>query len=134
MYTSTLEKFECKLLFTRVTRGTGASSSAVSSSSDFASSLGSVFYVFGIVSFVTTTPDTTTPDKIQVQNPVGLSQINVIIPTRLNFKLYAVIFESGSRIDFLFMRRQDIVNYWDFPSKISRNGHKRLVLKITRHG
>ena len=31
------------------------------------------------------------------------------------------------------MGRQDIANYWDFPSKISRNCHKRLVLKISRH-
>ena len=31
------------------------------------------------------------------------------------------------------MGRQDIVNYWDFPSKTSRNCHKRLVPKFTRH-
>ena len=30
------------------------------------------------------------------------------------------------------MRGQDIVNNWDFPSKISRHCHKRLVSKITR--
>ena len=31
------------------------------------------------------------------------------------------------------MRGQDIVNNWDFPSKISRHFHKRLVPKNTRH-
>ena len=31
------------------------------------------------------------------------------------------------------MGRQEIVNYWDFPSKISRNCHKSLVPKINRH-
>ena len=43
MYTSTLEKIECKMLFTWVTRGTGASSSAVSCSSAFTSCLCSLF-------------------------------------------------------------------------------------------
>ena len=85
-------------------------------------------YFFGIVSFVITTPD-----KFQFQSRLRLSQINVIIPIRLKFKLYAVFIKWGSRIDFLFMRRQNIVNYWDFPSKISRNCRRRLVLKITRY-
>ena len=31
------------------------------------------------------------------------------------------------------MGRQDIVNYWDFPSKISRHCHNRLVPKIAGH-
>ena len=31
------------------------------------------------------------------------------------------------------MGRQYIVNYWDFPSKISKNCHKSLVPKINRH-
>ena len=99
------------MLFTWVTEGTGASSSAVSSSSDFASSLCSFFYFFGFVSFVTTTPE-----KFQFQSQVLLSQINVIVPIRLKFKLFAVFIESGSRIDFMFMGRQNIVNYWDFSS------------------
>ena len=64
-----------------------------------------LFYFFGIVSFVTTTPD-----KIQFQSLVRLSQINVIVPIRLKFKLYAIFIESGSRIDFLFKGRQDILN------------------------
>ena len=36
----------------------------------------------------------------------------------------------GSWINFLFMRGQDIVNNWDFPCKVSRHCHKRLVPKI----
>ena len=87
-----------------------------------------LFYLFGIVSFVTTTLD-----KFQFQSQVRLSQINVIVSIRLKFKFYAVFIKWGCRIDFSFMGRQDIVNYWDFPSKISRNYHKRLVPKITRH-
>ena len=87
-----------------------------------------LFYFFGIVCFVTTTPD-----KFQFQSQVRLSRINVIVPIRLKFKLYAVFIEWSSRIDFLFMGRQDIVNYWDFLSKFSRHCHKRLVPKIVRH-
>ena len=53
------------------------------------------FYLFfvllffsAIVSFVTTTPDkSTTPDKFQFQSQVRLSQINAIVPTRLNLNL-----------------------------------------------
>ena len=85
----------------------------------------SIFYC--IVGFVTTF------NKFQVQSKIRLLQINVRIPIRLKIKLYAVFIEWGSRIYFLFLGRQDIVNYWDFPYKISRNGHKRLVLKTTRH-
>ena len=85
-------------------------------------------YFFAIVNFVTTTPD-----KFQLQSHVGLSQINVIAPIRSKFKLYSVFIEWGSRIDFLFRGWQDIVNYWHFSSKVSRNCHKRLVPKITRH-
>ena len=85
-----------------------------------------LFYFFSIESFLTTTPD-----KFQFQSQVRLSQINVIIPMRLKFKLYAVFIEWGCRIDFLILGRQDIVNYWDIPSKTS--GNKRLVPKITRH-
>ena len=87
-----------------------------------------LFYFFGIVSFVTTTPD-----KVHFQNQLRLSHINVIVPIRLKFKLYAVFNKLGNRIDFLFMGRQATVNYWDFPSKISRNSLKSLVPKIARH-
>ena len=87
-----------------------------------------LFKFFGIVSFVTTTLD-----QLQFQSEVRLSQINLVIPIRLIFKLYAVFIEWGSKINFLFVGRQDIVNYWDFPSYISRNSHKKLVPKIARH-
>ena len=73
---------------------------------------------------------TTTLDKFELQCQKRLSQINVIVPIRLKFKLYAVFIKWGSWINFLFMRRQDIVNQWDFLSKISRHCHKRLVRKI----
>ena len=87
-----------------------------------------LFYFFAIVRFITTTPDI-----FQFQSQACLSKINVIVPMRLKFELYAVFIEWGSRIDFLFMGRQDIVNYWDFPSKISRNCHNRLLPKNTRY-
>ena len=87
-----------------------------------------LFYFFAFVSFLFTTPD-----KFQVQSQLRLSQINVTVPIRLKFKLYAVFIEWGSTMDFLFMGGQDIVNYWDFNSKISRKCHKSLVPKITRH-
>ena len=87
------------------------------------------FYFFGIISFVTTTPD-----KFQFQSQVRLSQINAIVPIRLKFKkLYAVVTKWASKIDFLFMGQKNILNYWEFPTKISRNCHKRLVPKVTRY-
>ena len=73
---------------------------------------------------------TTSFNKSELQCQKRLSQINVIVPIRLKFKLYAVFIKWGSWINLLFMRRQDIVNNWDFPSKISRHCHKRLVPKI----
>ena len=85
-----------------------------------------LFYFFPIASFVTTTPE-----KFQFQSQVRLSQINVIVPIRLKMKLFAVLIGWESRLDFLFMGRQDIANYRDIPSKISRNCHKGLVPKIT---
>ena len=60
-----------------------------------------------------------------------LSQINVIIQIRLKIKLWAVFINWGSRINFLFVGQQDIVNNKNFPSTISRNYHKRLLPKIT---
>ena len=73
---------------------------------------------------------TTTLDKFELQCQKRLSQIDVIVAIRLKFKLYAVFIEWGSWINFSFMRGQDIVNNWDFPSKISRHCHKRLLPKI----
>ena len=124
MYTSTLEKIECKMLFTWVTRGIWACF-AVSSSSAFASSLCFFFYFFRIVSFVTTTPD-----KFQCQSQVPLSQINVVVSIRLKFTLYAVFFKWGSRTDFLFMGRQNTVNYWDFPSRFPETATKVWYRKL----
>ena len=67
-------------------------------------------FFFGIVSLVTTTLD-----KFQFQSQVHLSHINVIVWIRFNFKLYAISIEWGSRITFLLVGRQDVINYWDFP-------------------
>ena len=115
------------MLFTWVTRGTGVSSSTVSSSSALASSL-CFFNFFGFVISVTTTPD-----KFQFPSQVRLFQINVIVLICLKFKLYAVFIDWNSRLDFLLIGRQQIVNYWYFPYKISRDCHWRLVPKITWH-
>ena len=87
-----------------------------------------LFYFFAILSFITTISD-----KFPFYSKVRLFQINVTVPIRLKFKLYAAFIEWGIQIDFLFMERQDMVNYGDFPSKTSRNCHKKLVPKITRH-
>ena len=86
------------------------------------------FSFFGHVSFVTTTHD-----NIQFHSQVRLSQINVVSKICLKFKLYAALIECG-RVYILFLGRQDIVNYWDFPSSVSRDCHKSLILKISGHG
>ena len=83
------------------------------------------FYFSAIVSSVTTTSD-----KFQFQSQVRLSQINVIVPMRLEFKLYAVFIEWSSGIDFLFMGQENVINYWDVPSKISRNCEKGSYRKL----
>ena len=73
---------------------------------------------------------TTSFDKFGLQCQKRLSQINIIVPIRLKFKPNAVFIKWGNWINFLFMWGQDIFNNWDFPSKISRHCHKRLVSKI----
>ena len=83
-----------------------------------------LFLFFTLVCIVTTSYD-----KFELKCLKRLSQINVIFPIRLKFK-FAVFIKWGSWINFLFMRGQDIVNNWDFPSKISRHCHKKLVPKI----
>ena len=77
---------------------------------------------------------TTSTEKYQFQSQVRLSQINIIVPIRSRIKLNAVFMKWGSSsINLMFVGRQDIVNYWGFPSKNSKNGHKRLVPKTARH-
>ena len=77
--------------------------------------------------------ETTILDEFQFQSQIILSQINVIVPIRFRFKIYALFIQWGSRIDLLFVGPQDIVNYRRSPRKVSGNEHKRLVPKITRH-
>ena len=81
----------------------------------------------GIVRFLTTTFG-----QLQFQGWKSLSQIKVIGTICLKIKLYAVLFQWGSRTTFMFVGRQDIVNNWDFLSWISKNRHKRLVTGIFR--
>ena len=90
-----------------------------------------LFYFIGSLGFLTTALD-----KFQFQSQVRLSQINVKVPIRLKFKLYAVFIEWGRRIYFLFVRRQNIVNYcyWDFFTTISGNCHRKLLPKTARLG
>ena len=73
---------------------------------------------------------TTSFDNTELQCQRRPSQINVIVPIRFKIKLYAVFIKLGSRINFLFMRGQDIVNNWDSLSKISRYFYKKLVPSI----
>ena len=82
--------------------------------------------VFGIVNFVTRPFINLTP------NQEIASQINVIVSNVWNLKLYVVFMHSVSRIIFLFFGQQDIVNYWDSTSKMSRTWNKRLVPKTSR--
>ena len=98
------------------------------SSSAFESCWCSFFNFFDIVRFVTTTLD-----KFHFHSQVRLSQINVLVPLSLKFKLQAVFTEWASRIDFMFVGWHNIVNYWVFPSSISGNCHKRLVTKTVWH-
>ena len=82
----------------------------------------------GFVSFVTTALD-----KFQFQSQVRLSQNSVLVLIRLQFKPNAVVIEIVFRINVFFMGRQDIVNYWDFPSKIFRNCHRTVLPQIARY-
>ena len=84
-----------------------------------------ICYFVGFVSFVFTILD-----KLHFQSKVGLSQINIKAPIRSKLKLRAFFIKWGSRTKFLFVGQQEIVNYLDFPTKVSRNCHKNLVLKI----
>ena len=116
---------ECKMLFTCVTRGAGGSSSspdaAAVSTATLAYSLcflRSFFQFCAIVIFVTVTLD-----KFRLQSQIRLSQINIVVTTRLKFKVYENFIDNEwcCRINFLFVGQQDNVNYWDLPYKISRN-------------
>ena len=73
---------------------------------------------------------TTSFDKLKLQCRKKLSQIKVRVPIRMKFKLYAILIKWGKWKNFLFLRGQDIVNNRDYPSKICRHCHKRLVPKI----
>ena len=86
------------------------------------------FIFFAIACF-----PTTTFDKIQFPNKKGPSQINVIVPIRLKFKLFAVFIKWSSSTNFLVPARRGIVNYWNFPSKISRRCHRKSLSKVARH-
>ena len=79
-----------------------------------------LFCFLGIVSLVTTILET-----FQFPSQIRLSQTNILAFIRFEFNLYAVFIVWTSRINFLFVVRQDIINYWDLLSKISRNCQKR---------
>ena len=48
----------------------------------------------------------TSVDKFELQCQKRLSQINVIVPIRLAFKLYAIFIKWGGQLNFLFMQGQ----------------------------
>ena len=56
----------------------------------------------------------------------------VKVPIRLKFRIFKNFIEWGGKTKFWFLGQQHIVNYWDFPSRISRKCHERLVPNITR--
>ena len=84
-----------------------------------------LFNFCAIVIFVTTTFD-----KFQFQSQVRMSQSNVKFPLSLKLKFIAVFINWCSRLNFLLVGRQNIVNYWDFPSKGSRNCQKKWYRKL----
>ena len=85
-----------------------------------------LFHFFAIVGFATTTLH-------KFQSQIRLPQVNGVNPIPMKVKLYEVLLEWAGRIKILFVGRQDIVNYWFFPSKVSRNCHKSLLPKVTRN-
>ena len=115
------------MLFIQVIRATFSCSpsSSVPVSVNTTDSSLCCFFCLTLVSIVTTSFD-----KFELHCQKRLSQINVIAPIHSKFRFYAVFIKLSIWIFFLFMRGQDIVNNWDFRSKISRQCHKRLVPKI----
>ena len=81
-----------------------------------------LFQLLAIVSFVTTTSD-----KFQFQSQVRLSQMNVIVLIPLKFKHFPDFIKWGSRIGSLFMGRQDVVNYWDFPETATKGWYRKIL-------
>ena len=79
------------------------------------------FNFFPVICFVSTIFD-----KIQFQSQVKLSQVNVIDPIRLNFKLYAVFIKWGSGIRF-FVRGMKTHRQLQ---GISRQGFQKLPKKV----
>ena len=69
-------------------------------------------------------------DKFELQCQKRLSQVNVIVPVRLKFKLYAVFIQRDSWIIVLFMRGQDIVNNWAFPPRFPDTATKGWYRKL----
>ena len=52
---------------------------------------------------------------------------------RLKFKIYAIFIRWCTRINFLFMGRQENVNNCDFLFNVSKKCHRRLMTKIARY-
>ena len=115
-----IEKSDFKLS-SSVTKRTGVSSAAASFISFF-------FKFLCVVSLVATYVD-----QSHFHSQLGMSPFDVIVPIRFKSKHYAVYIERGSKILFFFVEQQNIVNYWDFPSKILKNCPKRLVQKVIQH-
>ena len=123
IYTSTVEEIECKMLFTSKTRGTRHSCSSSVSSFRLAS-----FLCCSLSSLVLIVCKYD-PWEISVSKP-SKSDSN---QRNMKFKLNALFIVWGKRISFLFVGRQDIINYCNYSSEFFRNCHKRLVPKNARH-
>ena len=91
------------------------------------------FFVFLLNFFDIVSSVTTAPDKFQFESQIHLSQVNLVPPIRLKIIPYANFIKWGIRINFTFMGRQYIVNYWDIPFWVSRDCRKMLVPRIVRH-
>ena len=105
MYNSKVEKIECRMLFTWVTRGTGTFSSICVSFvffNLFRLSCMLLFYFFGIVGI-----STRNLDQFQFQSQLLICRFNWIVPMCLNFKVNAVLADWGNMRKILFLG-QDI--------------------------
>ena len=70
-------------------------------------------------------------DQFNFQSQEGLFQINEgIRSVRIQKSMQVIRRVIG--LNCLFVGRKDIVKYWDFPHKISKNCQKSSIVKIVR--
>ena len=111
-----------------MTGGTGGSSSSsystISSTATIVCLILVLFFrIFRVVGFVTTTFN-----YCQFWIQESSSQINVLLSIGLKFKPNGVFIQRSSRINFLFVGHQDIVNYMN-PPQVSQKQPRNIGTK-----